>query len=417
MSAVLSSRARAVALFAVLCLPLLSCGGGGGSGTISGTTTTTTTGTSTASNVVAVTVDGGPSSLSSPDVNTLFTTVTICVPGTTTCQTIDHIEIDTASYGLRILSSVLTLTLPAQTASTGDPLVECTKFVDGYSWGPIGLADIQLSGETASSVPVQVIGTSTYNTVPADCSSTGPEEDTIEEFRANGVLGIGVFNQDCGSGCASTADNLIYYACSSATQCASIATPLTMQVTNPVIKFDTDNNGVIIALASVPADGSATVEGTMTFGIDTQTNNASGSQAVITVDPSYGNFTTVFNGQSYDQSFLDTGSNGLFFPDTSIQQCANSGLSDFYCPASSVALSASITGQNAVTASVDFSVADAATLASTDSTMTAFSNLAGPFPGTTVTFDWGLPFYFGRTVYTAFEGAKTSVATGPYVAF
>ena len=32
-------------------------------------------------------------------------------------------------------------------------------------------------------------------------------------------------------------------------------------------------------------------------------------------------------------------------------------------------------------------------------------------------FDWGLPFYFGRTVYTAIENAATAVGTGPYVAF
>jgi hypothetical protein len=32
------------------------------------------------------------------------------------------------------------------------------------------------------------------------------------------------------------------------------------------------------------------------------------------------------------------------------------------------------------------------------------------------TFDWGLPFYYGRTVYAAVENA-TAVGTGPYLAF
>jgi hypothetical protein len=416
MSSGLSVRARTLALCAVLCLQLLACGGGGGSGTISGSTTTTTTGTTAAANVLALTVDGGPSSLSSPDVNTLFTTVTICVPGTSTCQSIDHIEIDTGSFGLRILSSALTLTLPAQMATNGDALVECTKFVDGHSWGPIGLADVKLSGEIAGSVPVQVIGDSNYTTVPADCASVGPEEDTVDDFRANGVLGVGVFGQDCGSGCAATVDNNIYYACSSASQCASIAAPLTMQVTNPVIKFDADNNGVIITMASVPIGGAATVEGTMTFGIDTQTNNASGGQSVIDVDPSTGQFSTVFNGHSYDASFLDTGSNGFFFVDSSIEACQESGLTDFYCPASALALSATLSGQNSMSASVDFTIADASTLSGS---ITAAPNLGGPYPASAMTdsFDWGLPFYFGRTVYTAFENVTTMAGAGPYVAF
>jgi hypothetical protein len=39
----------------------------------------------------------------------------------------------------------------------------------------------------------------------------------------------------------------------------------------------------------------------------------------------------------------------------------------------------------------------------------AFSNLAGTYPASSGadTFDWGLPFYYGRTVYTAIEGATT----------
>jgi len=107
-------------------LGLVSCGGSSGSG--SGTTTTTTP--TTPSNELAVTVDGGPSGEA---INTLYTTVTLCVPGTTTCQTIDNIQIDTGSYGLRVLASVLTLSLPVASATDGNSLVECTQFVDGYS--------------------------------------------------------------------------------------------------------------------------------------------------------------------------------------------------------------------------------------------------------------------------------------------
>jgi Protein of unknown function (DUF3443) len=409
-----AKRAWRLALCAVLCLPALSCGGGGGSSSLSGTTTTTTT--TSSSNVATVVVDAGPAAVPSPDVNTLFTSITVCVPGSTTnCQTIDHIQIDTASYGLRILASALTLSLPVQQAENGNSLVECTAFVDGYSWGPVALADLQIAGETAASLPVQVIGSPNFTVVPANCSGMGPQEDTVAQFRANGILGIGVFDQDCGAGCVADADNEVYYACTS-TACAATAVALASQVANPITFFATDNNGVIIQLPSVAAAGAATVTGSMIFGIDTQSNNKSGSQTILTVDDQ-GYFTTLFNGQSYAQGFLDTGSNGLFFADSSIQVCTDSNFSDFYCPASTQSLTATLQGQNAASASAAFTIADAETLGADNATLVAFSNLGGPFPGAASNFDWGLPFYYGRTVYTAFEDATTSAGTGPYLAY
>jgi hypothetical protein len=180
-----------------------------------------------------------------------------------------------------------------------------------------------------------------------------------------------------------------------------------------------DNNGVIIQLPTVAAPGAATVTGSMIFGIDTQTNNKSGSQKVLTVD-SAGYFTTVFDGQpsnqSLTQSFLDTGSNGLFFTDTSIAPCMDTGLTEFYCPANTQSLTATLQGQNSVSASVSFSVGNAETLFS-NASFTAFPTVGGTYPSSADTFDWGLPFYYGRTVYTAFENETTSVGTGPYVAF
>jgi hypothetical protein len=418
---VVLARAWRLGLCAALCLPALSCGGGGGSvaSLASGGSGSSGGSTPTGSNVVSVEVDAGPTS-TSPDVNTLFTTVTVCVPGTTSCQTIDHIQVDTGSFGLRILASVLTLTLPVQTFTNGASLLECTAFVDGYSWGPVALADVQISSETASSVPVQVIGDPNFTSVPSNCSSAGPAEDTVAAFGANGILGVGVFAQDCGSGCVTTVDNDVYYSCTS-TLCEPTTVALASQVPDPVTLFAMDNNGVIIQLPSVAAQGAATVTGSMIFGIDTQTNNKSGGQKVLTVDSTFGEFTTVFNGQSLNESFLDTGSNGLYFNDTSIAACTDTGLSGFYCPAATQSFSAMLQGQNNVSASVSFSVGDAKTLGGNDASLVAFPTLAGPFTSSANdaadTFDWGLPFFYGRTVYTAFENETTSVGTGPYVAF
>jgi len=410
-------------LCAALCLSALACGGGGSVASLaSGGSGSSGSSAPTGSNVVSVVVDAGPTT-ASPDVNTLFTTVTVCVPGTTNCQTIDHIQVDTGSFGLRILASVLTVALPVQTFTNGASLLECTAFVDGYSWGPVALADVQISGESAASVPVQVIGDPNFTSVPTDCSSIGPAEDTVATFGANGVLGVGVFAQDCGAGCVGTVDNGFYYACTPTALCNSgnsTTVALTGEVTDPVTLFAADNNGVIIQLPSVAAQGAATVTGSMIFGIDTQTNNKSGSQTVLTVDSTAGEFTTFFNGQpsnqSLNQSFLDTGSNGLYFTDSSIAPCMDTGLTEFYCPANTQSLTATLQGQNSVSASVSFSVGNAETLFN-NASFAAFPTLGGTYTNSAATFDWGLPFYFGRTVYTAFENETTSVGTGPYVAF
>jgi hypothetical protein len=212
-----------------------------------------------------------------------------------------------------------------------------------------------------------------------------------------------------------TVSNGVYYACTS-TLCQSTAVPLLSQVSNPVIFFATDNNGVVIQLPSIAAQGAATVTGSMIFGIDTQANNKSGSQSVLTVDLTYGDFTTVFNGQSLTHSFLDTGSTGLYFNDTSLQKCTGTNFATYYCPASPQPLSAVLQGQNAVSTGVNFTVDNAQNLRANDPNLVAFATLAGTYPAAN-TFDWGLPFYYGRRVYTAIEQAATSVGTGPYVAF
>jgi hypothetical protein len=113
---------------------------------------------------------------------------------------------------------------------------------------------------------------------------------------------------------------------------------------------------------------------------------------------------------------LDTGSNGFYFKDTGLTQCTQSNFTTFYCPASPQTMSAELKGQNAVSATVDFTVDNAETLGANDPSFVAFPGLAGTYP-TTLAFDWGLPFYYGRTVYTAIENAMTAVGTGPYVAF
>ena len=237
-------------------------------------------------------------------------------------------------------------------------------------------------------------------------------------FGANGILGVSVFNEDCGPGCVSSSSTGFYYSCTS-TACAPTTVALAKQLPNPVRLFVTNNNGVIITLASVPSQGAATLTGTMLFGIDTQSNNKSGTQKILTLN-SQGDFTTDFNNQSLPSSFFDTGSSGLYFNDSNLTPCsATGGFKGFYCPTTTQNLSATLQGTNAVSSTAAFSVANAESASKANPTYAVFVNLAGTYPasGGTGVFDWGLPFYFGKTVYTAFEGQTTSGGTGPYVAF
>lgn len=408
--------ASAVALTVACALGLAGCGSGGGnSGSSGGTTAPAGNPTPTAAqNVLPIVVDAGPANTNT--VNVPFVSVTICAPGSSNCQTIDHVIVDTGSTGLRIMSSVLSPSLATaltqQTAGNGGPLVECTQFADGYVWGPVKASDATLGGESVKSLALQVIGDPSYGAVPSDCSNSGPAENTVQAFGGNGILGVAVFQQDCGPACAQAAIPGTYYTCVG-TSCQATAVALPQQVQNPVGLLASDNNGVVIDLPAVAATGAATVSGSLLLGIGTQSNNGLGNAVVYGLDSS-GNFTTVFNNRSYAGSFIDSGSNGLFFPDVALPGCSvNAG---FYCPPSTQQFTATNRGTNGSSGAVSFSVANADTLLATS--YTAFSNLAGT-SGSSPSFDWGLPFHFGRRVYTAIEGRSSSGAStvGPYVAY
>jgi hypothetical protein len=368
-----------------------------------------TPGTTSVQNFQSIVVNAGPAN---NYFNGAFTTVTICAPGQSTCQTIDGVLVDTGSTGLRVLASSVTLSLPQQTDASGAPVAECAQFLDGFTWGPVQTADIRLGGEQASAVPIQVIGAPAFTNIPASCSSTGVPEDTLDALGANGILGIGLFRQDCGGGCtvAGPSNPGFYYSCP-ASGCVSIGQALTRQLQNPVWLFPADNNGVVIQLPSVPTGGAVTDTGMMAFGIGTQSDNALGAATVLTVDPN-GNFTTIYGGVAYASSFIDAGSNGIFFLDsktTGLPVCSVSP--DFYCPATLQSLSATNRGVNNATSAVTFSVGNVDNL---NGRFNAFSEVAGPSPGN---FDWGLSFFYGRTIYTAIEGQTTPGGTGPYFAY
>lgn len=302
------SRLLSSAVLLILAAAVVSCGGG------SSHNNSSTSNPGSGSNVQPVAVNSGPAHNYA---NGLFTNLTVCVPGSSDCQTITGILVDTGSYGLRLLSSAaggaLTLPLPTQTVSSGNSVGECASFVSGYTWGPVKAADITISGENASDVPVQVIDP-TFSSVPSGCANSGvPADDTIQKLGANGILGVGPYAQDCGGACTQTGSGNpgLYYGCASGS-CQVIAESLTQQVQNPVALFTTDSNGVIIELPAL-SGSAASMSGSMIFGIGTQANNALGSAAIFPLN-STGEFNTTFKGKTYP-AFVDSGSNALFFLD------------------------------------------------------------------------------------------------------
>ena len=384
-------------------------GGGNGSGNNGGS--------GAGMNTVPVVVDGGPAAAGGT-VNTLFTTVTICVPGSANqCQTIDHVQVDTASTGFRVIASVLgngvtAAQLPQATGGNGNLLIECVQYADGYSWGSVRTADLIIGSKTAAAIPIQVIGDVEASPVPASCI-TGPQENTVQTFGANAILGIGNFLTDCGNACETSAIPGTYYGCSSNGGCQSIAIPVTQQLQNPVSLFAADNNGVVLLLPSV-ASPSTTVSGTLIFGIGTQSNNAVGNAQIYTLDPNYATLNTLYQGTQFGTSFLDAGSSGYFFTDDTIPTCADQAA--FYCPASTLMLNATVQGTNGVMAGIAFAIDNADVDFATNAV--ALPNLAGPTSSTaTDTFDWGLPFFYGRSVYVAFEAGSPAGVAGPWVGF
>ena len=267
------------------------------------------------------------------------------------------------------------------------------------------MADVVLGGAPAVRIPIQVIAP----TFGGQSVSSNPCNDTVDanpnDENFNGILGIGLFRQDCGLVCERNADNTLYFACNGGS-CAGARVSVSNQLQNPVWLLPSGNNGVALMLPGVPSSGARSLSGSLIVGIEA----AAAQSAPTVVVPTDGNgfVTTVYKGRTFSQSFIDSGSNGLFFPDASIPACA-APLNGFYCPPNPVNVSATIIGPNGIT--VPFQVANAQALAGTGNA--AFNNLGGEFS----TFDWGLPFFLGRTVFVGIEGQSSSLGTGPFFAF
>ncbi|MFM0132490.1 DUF3443 family protein [Paraburkholderia sediminicola] len=362
-------------------------------------------------NTVPIAVDRSMGS-----VNLLAVTLTVCPPSASNasqCETIPNMLLDTGSVGVRVTAGAISRSLKSklllQVGATDDasqsyPIAECALFGSGFTWGQVRRADVTIGPKQARNIPIQIIDDGAYAT-PQDCISSGPKFDMPSGF--NGIVGIGHSVRDY----PGVADKVlpVYYYCQSSAACYATRVSLDKQVMNPVAAFTASNNGTIIRLPALPAGGQASVTGELVFGVGTQGNNALPSNANVMMVDQYGYFTTEYQGRAFINSAIDSGTNGFAFPDSTIPTTG-----EWFTPARTLSLSASLEATNGagtpipLTFSIDnFINVTANGYAAYDSVGMYFSDM----------YLWGLPFFYGRNVYTVLEGAKVGTQVGPFVAF
>ncbi|MDH4289256.1 MAG: DUF3443 domain-containing protein [Aquincola sp.] len=394
----------------------------------------------TGPNTTEIVVDSGPSGGFVLGVtNVPYVSVTVCQPGTSQCATIDHVLLDSGSYGLRVLKSkVASLGLApvdvAADAASGTPAgtaAECYAFVLGAVWGPLARADVRIADELAPDISIQLIddGSTKSPSLPANCQSNaqGGLLDSVTQLQANGILGIGMIGVDCGVSCLTSAypgGYVVYYSCPpSGAACQPAGLPSSTQVRNPVTAFAVNNNGTMVVMPPLPELGAKVARGRLVFGIGTQSNNQlpqSARMYQVQTDPFSANYLYVgldVAGRAYPQSFIDTGSNALFFSDPGISKTCNvssGGAGGWYCPTSTWRQSGTLTDMAGMQGSFDLAVGNADTLFTIGAA--AFSNLGGDAGQGAETFSIGMPFFYGRTVFTSIWQQRLA-ENGPWYAF
>jgi hypothetical protein len=257
------------------------------------------------------------------------------------------------------------------------------------------------STSTQESIPIQVIDAN----FPGMATYCNGAQTSPANFQLNGILGVGPWQTDQG------VSN--YFACDSGGTCNVLLPP--EYVTNPITKFSAgNNNGITLVFNSVAQSGVYDADGYGIFGVGSFPSNTPGSGGnaynvfqIESGSPIPININSTFQG-SVLPSFIDTGSNFLFFAFPFLNVCTGTN-QGYFCPPTLTVEAATMTGVdgrgNSSSATVLFSIGNADSLANSGNT--TFSNIGAVFgiPG----IDWGMPFYFGRTVYMVFAGESATI--------
>ena len=209
---------------------------------------------------------------------------------------------------------------------------------------------------------------------------------------------------------------------------------MTDQTTNPVFGFTGtgDDNGVLLQFPAVAAaSGALNVQGTLIFGINTQLNNQAQTMSTLNtyLADGSGDFISTLltttgpytvSATSYTNSFIDSGSNGIYLPGTTIATDPKYG---WFTPtvAASGSTSADVVtltatqqgagGGAAYTNHLSFEIANANTVLfpSGNGNNTVFNGLGAAAGG----IDWGLPFFLGKSIFIGLEANTITIASTP----
>ena len=392
--------------YATLVLTSLSACNGTGSSTT----------TNAVNNTVPLIVDSGYNGNAN---NRAFITITVCQPGTNICQSIDHVMVDSGSVGLHIASSQLTLTGLPPIEYNGNALYNCSQYDSGYNFGPMVTADIKIGGEIASNVPLSIFNDSAPSNVPSSCSNGQSLIDVASEFGAKAIMGVGVINPP---------NSLVYpglYTCNS-TSCTNLdssAAINTSLVVNVISAFSQDNNGVIFNLPSVESATNTPVIGSLTFGINTQANNVP-PQSLYVVNGNPNSYSSgvgpvgyfmANNGSETTPAIFDSGTPTLQFYSATIPQCTGVWAGT-YCPDPSP--------QNWLPTVSSYNGNESIPLALSIVNYSSYFSPPAIFPGVgqvqapSSFTSFGLPFFYGNTIYARFANGNTvdnstPLAVGP----
>jgi hypothetical protein len=400
---IFKNRYSTLGLFCTLFLA--ACGGGGGG---SGSANTT----NLPSNATLLTIGSG---YNGQGWNRPYITVTICASNTTTCQTFDHVLIDSGSTGFRVDQSQLSGAMLAalQPVTYNDlPLYQCMQYAAGYDFGPVVRADVKVSGEVASDIPIQIFNdTQPEPTIPMACTE-GQGFADLTALGAQAIIGVNVFSNP-----NNNYTNGGVYTCVSESNCTQVNDPTTIPTVlniNPVAAFESDNNGVIFNLPDVPNATTSSMQGTVVFGLNTESNNIVPNDInTVLGNPSYSYQIGAFyaNTGSLEQtlSIFDSGTPTFDFYYTGINTC--SGI--VYCPTTSPQTwNSTIFDYNTESHDVELvaQIVNYSTSTGNYALLPGIGAVASPSGDLTI---YGLPFFFGKSVYLGFMGESSAGVMTP----
>lgn len=339
-------------------------------------------------------------------VNAPCVSVSICDSSGNNCSTVNNVLLDTGSYGLRLFNSTISQNtlnnLKPITDKNNNPVGECVSYGDGsQNWGGVYKANINLSSDAiAANVPIQIINSSFY-TPPSECYNA---TQSPQDFGLNGVLGVGLYIADGGS----------YYSCNN-NGCSAISLSSNEQVSNPISFLPNNNNGLTLLFPSIPLNGAKNQSGTLYFGVNTNSQNTFNPSNVYKANTSnIPTFSSQYNSNSYS-AFLDSGTNTLSIANSGLTSCEFS--SSWLCPSNNTNLTFLNYNSNNTGIQSILTIGNASSLLNTNNT--SFSTI-----GTNLNFgiglnyvDYGLPYFYGKTVQLVFQNSNSNLGTGPFWAW